>query len=1621
MNSVLINALLSSSSDHGRLFESLSWPSDSWPGTERVEALTAFIEGLGPLLADSETTKFSAADKKSITEKIDSLIWKTCLPLLSRISAEAGGLILCRESTAAACRLLSVSVPLCDETVAGKVALSVLPSLQLSEEEVPASGRFSVEVASEVIASLIPSLSADEQLTLDILTSALSCVKTLPDALVSKITVRLLLTLLNCSSGARLTSILTLILDDLCSWHSTYSTPVVTERALLCLTALSDHLLKPQSLLSSSSSCEPDPHLSLQFWKMVQDGLTHRDSVSRKRALYLLKMCVALSEQKGVDCPFSPSEEGETLFRWASDRSKLLREFWEDYALVMETLEENQVHVVRPVLNRIDTLIQTTVNDTSGQGLFHPSWLLCVYQRMFHSENKSLMREGVCHLLELQVLQQPAFALAFSQFIVGPFMDVLSESSLFHRSSGQRVGDCPELATKLQVFMVAFFSSLPSEHRGPTLLQIIQQLCSKHWCAVPLLFLAQALSKLPPSPLLGVEGLTALREVLRCTMITHQVLLRGAAQCFLLKSAFCLTDVSAVTLDDVFSFLMDFRADESLCRGTQMWNQTCEWLLNNEGSFKPRIIEEDCTDAVSKKETVRSYVQSEIYTYLRVPASTGKSEKLPDPREADKLARAVLLCVDMERSQLEAEISNTLESLLSPLLDTLSRVSTNMYLPVRKSDKSLQLLLRLFQLGGKASCQHDGEEPVDNVMLAMQKLISKVIDPILEFIMRRLFGELQELFDVERAELYLCVFRQLVLMLDSAPQHRLKIQQSYVPKLIKYSHKILQDPSQQINSVANQVAKAIAMATLATVCDLLEIEVICMRSETISEMKSLNDYFYNPASPSSKSLPSLGTFNQRLQKPQTEDSSDVGGQGPPLQDWGRIAANFMRDQWICLNFLMKSAGLPESAETSRACDTLKAALSCSTEALSLLPSDLVLPVLTFMETVLPQLVLQEEALCVEAVTLSWELVQGLSTNAHDFWLALKGFVSMAFQHKLLALTDTQTPTLTAKLKQIASELMELSQSKSGVFGVLLRHCCETWLPTDREYDDTVFSSVFSHIDILTEACVYGPVFRRDQRLIQDVQTYVEQLGEECSANVAVTSDNRDEQFPRTCALAFLVKSFEKQHDQRLIEEVVMILLKKDNDISKSKVRYYSNSLQHRVKNRVWQTLLLLLPTLREEFIATLVKHVFEAGFCSNQASVKYLIEWTMIWILLHHPQHIDSFWDCFSLDHEKTKTSVCTFLSVLVHFRIIMPVLKHKTLQVRKALDIILQWCFNHNFSVRLYALLALKRVWNLAKEVTEEEGDCGLGGLSTVIEACLNQAEAMQNSGNANKNWLRIQEHFFFGAFNPIRDYSLETIFSTFPSLSEVADDEWIPPMKFEELPGFCDFKTLCLRNPTPDLSQLQPGDWIQQDKGEQNKEDRWDEVQKKITPWRLGIQEQEPELQLAPQQRAARLGKLHGALLVVASLIDKPTNLGGLCRTCEIFGASALVLDTLRHVSDKHFQSLSVSSELWLPLLEVKPMELTDFLQMKKSEGYCIVGVEQTANSQSLQDYQFPEKTLLLLGNEREGIPANLLQMLDVCVEIPQQGVIRSLNVHVSAALLIWEYTRQHLTSAPTEANSN
>lgn len=185
----------------------------------------------------------------------------------------------------------------------------------------------------------------------------------------------------------------------------------------------------------------------------------------------------------------------------------------------------------------------------------------------------------------------------------------------------------------------------------------------------------------------------------------------------------------------------------------------------------------------------------------------------------------------------------------------------------------------------------------------------------------------------------------------------------------------------------------------------------------------------------------------------------------------------------------------------------------------------------------------------------------------------------------------------------------------------------------------------------------------------------------------------------------------------------------------------------------------------------------------------------------------------------------------------------------------------------------------------------------------------------------------------------------------------------------------------------------------------------------------ELEDELLLgAAESRVRHLAALRGdrqSLIVVASLIGRIPNLAGLARTCEVFKASALVVADVSVTEERHFQQISVTAEQWIPLIEVSEQNLPAFLKARQQDGYTLLGLEQTANSVPIQSYKFTKHTVLVLGREKEGIPVDILHALDACVEIPQLGIIRSLNVHVSGAIATWEYTKQHLvlTSSPQE----
>lgn len=79
-------------------------------------------------------------------------------------------------------------------------------------------------------------------------------------------------------------------------------------------------------------------------------------------------------------------------------------------------------------------------------------------------------------------------------------------------------------------------------------------------------------------------------------------------------------------------------------------------------------------------------------------------------------------------------------------------------------------------------------------------------------------------------------------------------------------------------------------------------------------------------------------------------------------------------------------------------------------------------------------------------------------------------------------------------------------------------------------------------------------------------------------------------------------------------------------------------------------------------------------------------------------------------------------------------------------------------------------------------------------------------------------------------------------------------------------------------------------------------------------------------------------------------------------------------------------------------------------KSQGFEILGIEQTSKSQMISDFPIDntKKYAVILGNEVEGISDEALPNIDTFLEIPQLGTKHSLNVSVCGGIVMWEFAK-------------
>ena len=75
-------------------------------------------------------------------------------------------------------------------------------------------------------------------------------------------------------------------------------------------------------------------------------------------------------------------------------------------------------------------------------------------------------------------------------------------------------------------------------------------------------------------------------------------------------------------------------------------------------------------------------------------------------------------------------------------------------------------------------------------------------------------------------------------------------------------------------------------------------------------------------------------------------------------------------------------------------------------------------------------------------------------------------------------------------------------------------------------------------------------------------------------------------------------------------------------------------------------------------------------------------------------------------------------------------------------------------------------------------------------------------------------------------------------------------------------------------------------------------------------------------------------------------------------------------------------------------------------KEEGFQVVAVEQSDKSIDYKDVDLKDRVLVILGNEVSGVEKEMLKMADVVAEIPMRGEKESLNVSVSAGIVLYRW---------------
>lgn len=158
--------------------------------------------------------------------------------------------------------------------------------------------------------------------------------------------------------------------------------------------------------------------------------------------------------------------------------------------------------------------------------------------------------------------------------------------------------------------------------------------------------------------------------------------------------------------------------------------------------------------------------------------------------------------------------------------------------------------------------------------------------------------------------------------------------------------------------------------------------------------------------------------------------------------------------------------------------------------------------------------------------------------------------------------------------------------------------------------------------------------------------------------------------------------------------------------------------------------------------------------------------------------------------------------------------------------------------------------------------------------------------------------------------------------------------------------------------------------------------------------------------------LGKLHlkdNPLIVILESVEKPGNLGAILRSAEAAGVDAVIVcDPLTDMYNPNLIRASIGGVFCVPTAVCSTEECIAFLK----ERDITILTAQLQDSYEYYDYDMTRATAIVMGTESTGLTDRWRQAADAHIRIPMLGRLDSLNVSVSAAILMYEAVRQRNT---------